>query len=84
MPERATDVIAPAAAPAPSLAGTEARFESPDFYDEVDSLDLANLDALDEAPSHAHDIEQKIKDAFPGTKFAIMPDPDDDEGEGGA
>ena len=44
----------------------------------MDSLDLEDLDALDEAPSHAHDIEQKIKAAFPGTEFAVLADADTD------
>jgi DNA polymerase-3 subunit gamma/tau len=52
----------------------------PDFDAEVD-FDLAELDALDEAPSHAHDVEQKIKSAFPGTEFAVLPDPDEAETE---
>ena len=53
-----------------------------DFDADVDGFDLAELDALDEAPSHAHDIEQKIKSVFPGTEFAMLPDPGDEaEGE---
>ena len=40
---------------------------------------LADLDDLAEAPSHAHDIEQKIKAVFPGTKFVDLPDPEDGE-----
>ena len=49
---------------------------------DIDSFDLAELHALDEAPSHAHDIEQKIRSTFPGTEFAVLPDPDDEaEGE---
>ncbi len=60
----------PEHAPAPS-----------DLGDEVDGFDLAELDALDEAPSHAHDIEKKIKSAFPGTQFAVLPDPDEEHGE---
>ena len=57
-------------------AGSATGSGSSDFYEEVDSLDLADLDALEEAPSHADDIEQKIKAAFPGTKFDILPEPD--------
>ena len=49
-----------------------------DFDEEVDDFDLAELHALDEAPSHAHDIEQKLKSAFPGTEFGLLPDPDDE------
>ncbi|MCY4423555.1 MAG: DNA polymerase III subunit gamma/tau [Acidimicrobiaceae bacterium] len=58
----------------------DAGLEPPDFDDDIDSFDLAELDALDEAPSHAHDIEQKIKSAFPGTLFELLPDPDDEPG----
>ena len=67
----------PAAASEPP-AGPDPGLESDDFYEEVDSLDLADLDALDEAPSHADDIEQKIKAAFPGTKFGALPEPGSD------
>ena len=72
-----------AAAGVEGPAGSDAGPGSPDFYEEVDSLDLADLDALDEAPSHADDIEQKIKAAFPGTKFGVLPEPgsDPDGGE---
>ena len=52
----------------------------PDLDEEVDGFDLAELHALDEAPSHAHDIEQKIRSTFPGTEFAVLPDPDDEAG----
>ena len=53
-----------------------------DLDEEVDGFDPAELHALDEAPSHAHDIEQKIRSTFPGTEFAVLPDPDDEvEGE---
>ena len=81
--ERPAEVVAPAAASEPSPDGSEAGFEPPDFSEDVDSLDLADLDALDEAPSHSHDIEQKIKAAFPGTEFAVLPDPDGDQGGDG-
>ena len=50
----------------------------PDLNDEMAGFDPAELDALEEAPSHAHDIEQKIKSVFPGTEFAVLPDPDDE------
>ena len=56
---------------------------SPGFeadIDDIDDFDLAELHALDEAPSHAHDIEQKIRSAFPGTRFEMLPDPDDEAG----
>ena len=49
-----------------------------DYDEEADDFDLAELHALDEAPSHAHDIEQKLKSAFPGTQFELLPDPDDE------
>ena len=65
--------------PAPSALDGEV--DSFAVGDDVDSFDLAELDALDEAPSHAHDIERKIKSKFPGTDFAVLPDPDDDQGE---
>ena len=60
----------------------DAAFGSPDFDADVDGVDLAELHALDEAPSHAHDIEQKIRSTFPGTEFEVLPDPEDEaEGE---
>ena len=58
--------------------GPDAGFGPPDFEADIDSFDLAELHALDEAPSHAHDIEQKIRSTFPGTEFAMLPDPDDE------
>ena len=65
----------------PPPAEPDYGFGSPDLDDEMAGFDLAELHALDEAPSHAHDIEQKIKSVFPGTEFAMLPDPDDDPGE---
>ncbi|MYG98632.1 MAG: hypothetical protein F4144_04080 [Acidimicrobiaceae bacterium] len=60
----------------------DAAFGSTDFDADVDGVDLAELHALDEAPSHAHDIEQKIRSTFPGTEFEVLPDPEDEaEGE---
>ena len=56
----------------------DAGLSAPDFEADVDGFDLAELQALDEAPSHAHDIEQKLKSAFPGTQFELLPDPDDE------
>ncbi len=44
----------------------------------VDGFDLADLDDLAEAPSHAHDIEEKIKATFPGTELTLLPEPDGD------
>lgn len=48
---------------------------------EADDIDhyLAELDDSAEAPSHAHDIEQKIRAVFPGTEFVDLPDPEEDE-----
>ena len=48
----------------------------------VDGFDLADLDELVEAPSHAHDIEQKIKAAFPGAEMTLLPEPDNDNAGG--
>ena len=48
----------------------------------VDGFDLADLDDLAEAPSHAHDIEQKIKATFPGAELTMLPPPTDDTGGG--
>ena len=74
------DRFEPEAEPPPTEP--DAGLGSPDFDADVDGVDLAELDALDEAPSHAHDIEQKIRSTFPGTEFAVLPDPDDEvEGE---
>ena len=72
------DRLEPEAEPPP--AEPDAGFGSPDLDADVDSFDLAELHALDEAPSHAHDIEQKIRSTFPGTEFAVLPDPDDEAG----
>ncbi len=68
----------PEADPPPTEPDPES--SSPDPGDDVDSFDLEELHALDEAPSHAHDIEQKLRSAFPGTEFAVLPDPDDEAG----
>ena len=50
----------------------------------MDSFDLYDLEALDEAPSHADAIEQKISARFPGTKFGVHADADGDQGGAGA
>ena len=50
----------------------------PSPTDDIDHY-LAELDDSAEAPSHAHDIEQKIKAVFPGTEFVDLPDPEDGE-----
>ena len=52
----------------------------PEEPETVDGFDLADLDGLAEAPSHAHDIEQKIKATFPGTELTLLPEPDGDDG----
>lgn len=54
----------------------------PDEPEAVDGFDLADLDELTEAPSHAHDIEQKIKATFPGAELTLLPEPLD-HGAGG-
>ena len=50
----------------------------PEDQEVVDGFDLADLDDLAEAPSHAHDIEQKIKATFPGAELTLLPEPTDD------
>ena len=50
----------------------------------VDGFDLADLDDLAEAPSHAHDIEQKIKATFPGAELTLLPESTDDTAGGEA
>jgi len=81
-----SSVTQPQDGPAPEAespsAGPDTGSGSPDFETDIDNFDFAELHALDEAPSHAHDIEQKIRSTFPGTEFAVLPDPDDEaEGE---
>ena len=71
-----------AASEQPEPAGTAPDEEPgppPERAEEVDDFDLADLHDLVEAPSHAHDIEQKIQAAFPGTEFTLLPDPESDE-----
>ena len=36
-----------------------------------------DVDDLRKAPSHAADIEAKIKQVFPGSELEILPDPDE-------
>ena len=50
----------------------------------VDGFDLADLNDLAEAPSHAHDIEQKLMATFPGAKLTVLPEPGEDDTAGGA
>ena len=54
----------------------------PPAQEAVDGFDLADLDDLAEAPSHVHDIEQKIKATFPGAELSVLPEPEGD-GSGG-
>ena len=54
----------------------------PEEAETVDGFDLADLDDLAEAPSHAHDIEEKIKATFPGTELTLLPEPDGDNAGG--
>ncbi len=61
-------------------AATPAQLED----EEYDGFDLTDLHDLAEAPSHAHDIEQKIKATFPGAELTLLPDPEDDEDGGEA
>ena len=77
--EQQSGVSMPGESPPP--AEPDGGLAPPDLDDEMESFDPAELDALEEAPSHAHDIEKKIRSAFPGTEFAVLPDPDDDPGE---
>ena len=78
-------------APAAGAEGGDARPEvdspadvdaPPEEAETADGFDLADLDDLAEAPSHAHDIEQKIKATFPGAELTVLPEPEDD-GTGG-
>ena len=56
--------------------------DAPPEEEAVDGFNLADLDDLTEAPSHAHDIEEKIKATFPGTELALLPEPDGDNAGG--
>jgi hypothetical protein len=56
--------------------------DAPPEEEAVDDFDLADLDDLAEAPSHAHDIEEKIKATFPGTELTLLPEPDGDDAGG--
>ena len=56
----------------------------PEDEEIVDGFDLADLDDLAEAPSHAHDIEQKIKATFPGAELTLLPESTDDTAGGEA
>ena len=93
--DRAGSGSAPAAAeasPAAPVAVTEPfeqanvgaadEADAPPEEEAVDGFDLADLDDLAEAPSHAHDIEEKIKATFPGTELTLLPEPDGDNAGG--
>ena len=66
----------------PQPADTEELHTPPEEQEIVDGFDLSDLHELAEAPSHAHDIEQKIKATFPGAELTLLPDPEGD-GDGG-
>ena len=81
-PAPAAEPAAPADDPAPAAepaAPADEPDTPPDQAELVDGFDLADLHELAEAPSHAHDIEQKIEATFPGTEFTLLPDPEGDE-----
>ena len=59
-------------------------YEPPDEDQSVDDFDLADLLDMADAPSHAHDIEQKIKATFPGAELTLLPDPENDQDGDGA
>lgn len=67
----------PAGAEEPRTAPEEQ--EADEGFDPADLNDLDDLDDLDDAPSHAYDIEQKIKATFPGAELARLPDTEDDQ-----
>ena len=67
---------APTGAESPAPADMEATHMPPDHQEGVDSFDLAELHDLVDAPSHADDIEEKIKLTFPGAELTLLPDPD--------
>ena len=66
----------------PQPADAEELHTPPEEKEIVDGFDLSDLHELAEAPSHAHDIEQKIKATFPGAELTLLPDPEGD-GDGG-
>ena len=66
----------------PQPADTDELHAPPAEQEIVDGFDFADLHELAEAPSHAHDIEQKIKATFPGAELTLLPDPGGD-GDGG-
>ena len=44
-----------------------------------EEFDLADLHDLTEAPSHAEDIEKKIKEVFPGAELVLLPESDSEQ-----
>ena len=58
---------APAASSPPPAVADAAEADIADF-------DLSDLDDLTDAPSHAADIEAKIKQVFPGSEVELLPD----------
>ena len=76
--------VAVASGPAEPAAATpdEEPDPLPDQADAAENFDLAELHDLVEAPSHAHDIEEKIKATFPGTELTLLPEPDGDNAGG--
>ena len=77
--DRPSEAEAPPELDGPPEAETSPEPEAPPEPEAVDGFDLADLDDLAEAPSHAHDIEEKIKATFPGTELTLLPEPDGDE-----
>ena len=76
------DSPAPAAAESPAPVDAEPSHMPPDPEDGADGFDLAELHDLVDAPSHAEDIEEKIKLTFPGAELALLPDPDGSDDDG--
>ena len=66
----------------PPEAEAPPELDPPPEEEAVDGFDLADLDDLAEAPSHAHDIEEKIKATFPGTELTLLSEPDGDNAGG--
>lgn len=86
--EAPPELDGPPEAETPPEVGGQSEAEAPSEVDAppeeetVDGFDLADLDDLAEAPSHAHDIEEKIKATFPGTELTLLPEPDGDNAAG--
>ena len=86
VPAEAVDRLSEAEAPpeldGPPVAEAPPELDAPPEEEAVDGFNLADLDDLAEAPSHAHDIEEKIKATFPGTELTLLPEPDGDNAGG--